>query len=182
MQELTRTMTIEEFQSLPETTQHIELIKGELVVSPAPRYVHQKRVFSVAKVIDTEGKGGVTVLSPMDVYIGDDTVVQPDIFWVARDSDRCILKDDGYWHGAPDLIIEILSPSTAKYDRSTKYELYEKYGVDEYWVVEPLGNFLEVYALVDGKFARVGVFGLGESFVSRVLGNRTIDVDALFAA
>ncbi len=66
-------------------------------------------------------------------------------------------------------------------DRSTKYELYEQYGVREYWLTDPDADYIEVNTLMAGKFARVGVFGPGAAFVSQVLGNRTIDVETLFA-
>ena len=71
---------------------------------------------------------------------------------------------DGYWHGAPDLIIEILSPGTTRQDRDTKYRLYEANGVREYWIVEAEELYIEVYHLHEGKYKRQGIFGLGETF------------------
>ncbi len=170
-------MRLEEFKVLPESHQRIELIDGELIMSPTLKYSHQRLVFTIAKYINRVASQGETVVSPMDVYIGGEDSLQPDVFWVAPDS-KCKLGDDDVWHGAPDLVVEILSPSTAKHDKIVKFDLYEKHGVREYWIVDPKNLFLEVYALEEGKFSRRGVFGLGETFPSGTL-NVDVDVNAL---
>ena len=77
--------------------------------------------------------------------------VQPDVLWNSPAS-RCVLVDDAYFRGAPDLVVEVLSPSTALRDKQTKFRLYEKYGVREYWIVEPTAQYVEVWALVEAKF------------------------------
>ena len=69
----------------------------------------------------------------MDVYLNDSNVVQPDVLWVATDSEACVLVDNKYWKGAPDVIVEVLSFSTANRDYRVKYDLYEKHGVRAYW-------------------------------------------------
>ena len=81
---------------------------------------------------------------------------------------------------APDLIIEVLSPATASDDRGLKYDLYEKNGVREYWLVDPDAHYVEVYVNRNGHFNRQGVFVEGKSFTSEVLGGRAIEVDRLF--
>ena len=92
---------------------------------------------------------------------------QPDVMWVAAGS-RCVI-DKKRLIGPPDLIIEILSPSTEANDRSDKYTLYERHSVREYWIVNPEHRFIEVYTHDGSGFARRGVFiaGQNETFESR---------------
>lgn len=181
MVEITRTRTtLDEFKSLPESLDHIELIAGELVMSPTPKYKHQNIVLNGA----TELKGlpeGATVVSPMDVYLDDENVVQSDVFWVSDAESLCKLGEDGYWHGAPDLVIEILSPSTAKRDHGVKFELYQRFGTREYWLIDPEAEFVEVFRREGDTFVRYGVFGREENFALGVLPNVVIQVSALFA-
>jgi Uma2 family endonuclease len=169
-------MTVEEFKQLPESNLPTELIDGELIVSPAPLDPHQRASWSMVGYLASMKLPGIFRHAPTDVHIGDD-VVQPDIFWIRENSTNCI-QQDNRWYGAPDLIIEILSPSTAHRDRSKKYTIYEQHGVREYWLVDPEALFVEVYIRKDDQFARHGVFGVGETFVCAVLAV-TIDVSAL---
>ncbi|GAB4511930.1 MAG: Uma2 family endonuclease [Anaerolineae bacterium] len=174
------TITVEEYLALPESSDRSDLIEGEIIVSPAPSYMHQACVFNTAKLVDLIGTGtGITVISPMDVYILADSVVQPDVFWVRHDSESCVLRDN-YWYGAPDLVIEVLSPSTEMRDRGVKYDIYERSGVREYWLINVVSPFIEVYTLHEGKFQRLGVFTPGESFESLVLAGHKVETGALF--
>lgn len=178
MAEATRIrMTLAEFKAMPETSGFVELIDGELIVSPTPKNPHQSAVGSIYVYLWQLELGGELVISPMDVYFGEDAL-EPDVFWVAPDG-RCKLGEDGYWHGAPDLVVEVASPSTAYRDRGRKFEIYEEHGVREYWLVDTDARFIEVYALVEGRFERKGVFGKGTEFTSAVLG-RTVSVDTMF--
>src|SRR5262245_18528912 len=146
--EIARTkLTKADYQALPESNLPMERIHGELIVSPTPIHAHQKVVFKAAKVVEQLAPGGEVVIAPMDVYFGEDDNVQPDVFWVSGTESRCKLGEDGYWYGAPDLVIEVLSPSTEYRDRHDKYELYEQHGVQEYWPVNTVARFIEVYRL-----------------------------------
>jgi Uma2 family endonuclease len=181
MVEITRTrMTLDEFKSLPESLDHIELIAGELVMSPTPKYKHQNIVgngFVRLKQLPE----GTAVISPMDVYLDDENVVQPDVFWVSGAESLCKLGADGYWHDAPDLVIEILSPSTAKRDHGVKFELYQRFGTREYWLIDPEAEFIEVFRREGTAFVRFGVFGCEDSFTLDVLPNVLIQVSTLFS-
>jgi Uma2 family endonuclease len=172
-------MTAAEFQVLPESSEHIELIHGELVVSPTPRHRHQNVIGNLHLMLAGLIPSGKIVLSPMDVYLSDTDVVQPDVFWVSGPESRCKLGTDDYWHGAPDLIIEVLSPGTALRDKTVKFELYEKHDVCEYWLVDPDALYIEVWRLDESKFMRVGVFGPSDKFESTVLG-QTIETATVF--
>jgi Uma2 family endonuclease len=91
----------------------------------------------------------------------------------------CKLGDDGYGHGAPDLVIEVLSRGTEGKDRGKKFDLYQRYGVREYWLVNIESKLVEVFRLENQKFNRLGAFEPGDKFVSVVLGDLEIDVGAL---
>lgn len=171
-------MTVEEFKQLPETNQPTELIDGELIVMPAPKDDHQKLILPIGSYLKHIVPGGEIRVAPTDVWLDEDCV-QPDVFWVSGPESRCKLGEDGYWYGAPDLVVEVLSPSTAYRDRRTKFNLYQHHGVREYWLADPDGEYFEVYGLENGIFVRRGVFGKGDAFVSVVLSGATVSVSDL---
>lgn len=171
-------MTLAEFKALPETTTPTELIRGELIVSPSPRNKHQDSVFGTAKVIDQRKPDGRVVIAPMDVYLDGDNVLQPDVFWASADG-MCKLGEDDYWYGAPDLVVEVISPTSAARDRGDQFDIYEASGVREYWLIDPEGRYIEVYTRVDNRFTRQGLYMPGQTFTSNVLGGASIEVNAL---
>jgi Uma2 family endonuclease len=124
---------------------------------------------------------GEACLAPTGLHFDDGNSFEPDLFWVSQENTRCFLEDNGrYWHGAPDLVIEILWPSTEANDRGIKYEMYERFYVREYWLIDMRANFVEVYRHEEGKFQRQGVYKPNQLFVSAVLGGATIDSQAWF--
>jgi Uma2 family endonuclease len=180
-------MTAEEYFALPETNQRQELIDGQLItygddgMSPAPKDIHEEITMVLVALLLQFVPARELRTAPTDVHIDGINVVQPDLFWVNSKSGQCVRHEDGYLHGAPDLVVEILSPATAKQDKSTKYDLYEKHGVREYWIVDVDMQLVEVYTRQNEKFFRHGVFGTGDSFVSPVLDGKTIIPDAIFS-
>lgn len=174
-------MTREEFLTLPETNVPHELIDGELIVSPTPKHPHQQLLFKLAKYIEQLTLGGEVVISPIEVHFDDGNIVEPDIFWVSGPESKCKLGADGYWYGAPDLIVEVLSPSTEARDRKAKFELYEKLGVRQYWLAHPEAHFFEVFALAEGRFVRKELFEAGQTFASDVLGQQ-VDISAILGS
>lgn len=171
-------MTAAEFYELPESDQIVELIDGEVIVSPTPLPPHQDTLLELVFMLKTDYKTGKFYVSPLDVYLDDATVIQPAIFWVAPIS-RCVVTGKRV-SGAPDLVIELLSPSTAKRDKTVKFALYEQFGVREYWIVAHKEQFVEVYHLTAGKFVLQGVYVSGETFVSSVLGDKAVDLSTVF--
>ncbi|MEO8608253.1 MAG: Uma2 family endonuclease [Chloroflexota bacterium] len=164
-------MTSAEYWQLPETNRIEELIDGEVFLTPIPLDLHQKVLQDVFAFLHSVAKNGVIRIAPTGVHFEDGYDFEPDIFWIAPDNDHCILAPDGrYWHGAPDLIVEILSPTTAYRDRGIKFETYQKHGVREYWLVDPEAAFIEVYRLENEQFVRVGLFSAKQTFTSLVLG------------
>lgn len=132
-----RTM-MEVFKMLPEGTL-AELISGNLYMSPSPTRSHQlivQELFMAVSNFVKNGNLGEVYIAPFDVFFDEHSnAVQPDILFVTSER-LSIIKPDAV-HGTPDLIIEILSPGNAKHDRERKKALYEKFGVKEYWVIDP---------------------------------------------
>lgn len=141
-----------EFARLPsEGSGRNEVIAGELVVTPAPSLRHQRIVLDLATVLNAfvrEHRLGDVYPGPVDVLFAEGDYVEPDIVFVGA-AHREYLTDRGI-EGPPDLIVEILSPSTAARDRGTKLDRYRHFAVPEYWVVDPDARTVEVWRLADG--------------------------------
>ena len=176
-------VTFEEYDALPETNQIVELIDGEIIASPPLDIRHQKALRQIVKLPYCRLTGnGEFCIVPTGLHFDDGSSFEPDLFWVSADNDHCFLEDNGrYWHGAPDLVIEILSPTTASNDRGVKFEMYEQHGVREYWMVDPDANYVEIYRLEGDKFERQGLFKPNQPFTSTVLGGATIDSKSWFS-
>jgi len=146
MPDVVRHWTREEVLALPEDGTRYELVDGELLVSPSPRFPHQRAVreltFLVGPYVEAHGVGEV-IFSPSDLDLRSGHLVQPDLFVV----DRATLRGAGDWSdvGIPRLVIEVLSPSTARYDRITKRRLYQRVGVPVYWVVDLDARLVEMW-------------------------------------
>ncbi len=179
MTDIVRSMTAEDYFDLPETDGIDELIEGEYVVSPPPLGKHQLVAGNVYYFIRSEAPSGQAVFAPAAIRFEADHVLEPDVFWI-RSGGECQLQERGYWQGAPDLVVEVLSPSTAKRDRGIKFDVYERHGVREYWLVDPEAQFIEVYQRADEHFQRQGVYGVENAFASAVLGVE-VKVAAIFA-
>lgn len=137
-------LTYEEYKLLPED-KRAELIGGDLLVTPAPNVEHQriiKRIFVALNQWVEEHQLGEVFIAPTDVILSKYDVVQPDIFFVAKA--RIGIVRENFIEGPPDLIIEILSKRTEKRDKSIKSYLYSKYGVREYWIVDPVSQTITV--------------------------------------
>lgn len=176
-QTITR-MTSAEYFERPESNQFEELIDGELIVSPPPLLNHQRIVLRLATTLQTLIPNGEVFIAPVALRLDQWNVPEPDVVWVAEES-PCKLVREGL-EGPPDLIVEVLSPSTAKRDRGDKFDLYEKHGVREYWLADYEGQYVEVYTLSNGTFIRQGVYGAEDSFESAVLGGKLVELKAIF--
>lgn len=174
-------ITAEEYKQLPETMQPTELIDGEIIVSPAPLDYHQEILLNIAFVLRAVASpGGYIRVSPIDVQLDEHNVVQPDVMWVSGSESLCQRDAEGKrWYGGPDLVCEILSPGTAKRDKQDKFTLYEKYGVREYWLLDPANQWVEVYTRQDDKLMLVDVYHQ-TTFTSTLL-QKPINTNDLFA-
>ncbi len=181
MAELTKiTMTAQEYFDLPETTTPMQLIEGELIVSPAPTPYHGSVIINLIRLIDQlTNRNGQLFTAVVDVKLDDENVFEPDVFWIAPEN-KAIIQEKSIM-GAPDLVVEVLSPSTARLDRSKKFTLYEQHGVREYWIVDLITRRIEVWTLTDSEYALHGSFAAGANFASPLLGKDGIDPAVVFA-
>lgn len=178
----TRITTTDYFKSA-DYEQHdlIQLIDGEVIFDMPPIPKHQRIVREILILLSliARQKGGEALSSPIEVYLDENNVYEPDVLYLTENS-QCIVGEKRL-RGAPELIVEVLSPSTAKYDRQQKYHAYEKHSVAEYWIVDPVHETIEVWTLnQDGKFERRGAYADDDSFKSVTL-NENIDVKVIFA-
>lgn len=177
----TTPITAEEFSKLPETNQYVELINGEIITEMPPIDEHQAVIVNLLVLLSRLIPDGLLRIAPLSVYLDEHNAPEPDLFWVSASNIRCKLGKDHQWHGAPDFIVEVLSPSTSLRDRRDKFLLYQKHGVREYWLVEPLAHTVEVWTMDKGQFVRQGLYGRAESFASAVIGGQIIDLETLFS-
>jgi Uma2 family endonuclease len=140
-----KSWTVEDYLLLGELSTPCELINGELVMSPSPSPYHQTISSNLNDVLKTEAKkiGGLVFFSPIDLYIDQKNVFQPDLVYVAPEN-KHIITGRGI-EGVPDLIVEIISPSNIFTDRNRKKKIYLQIGVKEYWIVDPAHKTLEIY-------------------------------------
>lgn len=141
----TKEWTVEDFLQLEESNLPCELINGELFMSPAPNLTHQVVSGNLYDIFKAYAKkmNGFAGYSPLDVYLDNKNVFQPDLLYVKEDN-LSILNEKGL-KGAPDLAVEIISPSNSFKDRNQKRRLYQKFGVKEYWIIDPGNRTLEIY-------------------------------------
>ncbi len=144
-----RRWTYEEFAALPDDGNRYEVIAGDLYMTPAPRMPHQEIVSELLARLRTfasEHRLGKVYAGPVDVLFAEGDYLEPDLVFVREDRRRDIVKDRGI-EGAPDLVVEVLSASTASRDRGLKRQRYAWFGVPEYWVVDADAKQIEVYRL-----------------------------------
>ncbi len=172
-------MTADEFFQLPETNELVELIDGELFVNAAPLIQHQRLSRRLCRLVEDLAPDGEVFAAPTAVFFDQQNIPEPDVLWVSKTGAAVI--SEHYIEGPPALIIEIFSPGTAKRDKREKYDLYQKHGVPEYWMVDPVGQYVEVCVCEDGIFKQHGVYGPEDTFASPVLGGKTVDLKTIFS-
>jgi Uma2 family endonuclease len=172
--------TYEDYRLLPEDRRY-EVLEGELFLTPAPTPRHQDVVLELASVLRefVQGSGrGRVVLSPCDVVFSKHDILQPDIFFVAAGREN--LTGEKYVDGAPDLVIEVLSPSTELRDREAKAKLYAAFGVREMWLVDPEAKAIEVLVNSAEGFRRESLCVGTETLRSVVLAGLELPVAKVF--
>jgi Uma2 family endonuclease len=177
-------LTYEDLQAFPDDGKRHEIIDGEHFVTPSPETGHQaiavNLVVLLKNFLDAHALGEVFV-APLDVVFSDTDVVEPDLLFVAAEhADRITRKNI---RGAPDLVIEILSPSTRKTDEVIKRKLFERFGVAEYWVVDPELETVKVYRRAEKGFARVAELSkeAGEMLTTPLLPGFAAPLEKIFA-
>lgn len=148
-QKAERRKTVVDFMALGEGPPFAELINGTIVMAPSPFHSHQRVILEIAflirKYLDHRPDTGKIYLAPFNVHLGESDVLCPDLSFFS--TERCGLLSDRGAEGAPDLVIEVLSPSTARRDRKEKREIYAVHGVKELWLVSTELETIEVFDL-----------------------------------
>ena len=156
-----------ELQQWPDDGRRYELYDGEVVVAPAPLPRHQRVAWNVGDVLKAyeRATGGLVFAVPIDIVFSEFDVLQPDVVFFRKER-RHLLSMMEATRAAPDLAVEVLSRSTEARDRGRKMDVLARFGVAEYWIVDPVADALEVYANTGGRFELAGAY------------DRTQDVDS----
>jgi Uma2 family endonuclease len=172
--------TYEDYSRLPDDGRRYEIIEGVLYVTAAPNFDTVGEIFAALRTYVREHQLGIVISAPFEVHLPDVArPVQPDVLFIA--SERAPRPGAADFTGAPDLIIEVLSQSTARTDRLVKFGAYERAGVREYWLADPRTRSVEVYFLSeDGTYEMAGHYTPGETVTSAVLSALALPVDDLF--
>ena len=175
-------LTYADFLKLPDDGKRYEIIDGELYVSPAPSTKHQRTTLRLSMAVDSHVRPrrlGEVFIAPYDVVLANDAIVEPDIVYVNRARRRIVT--DANVQGPPDLVVEVISPSSTKRDQETKRDLYAKYGVRFYWLAHPIEEWVRAYELgADGFYELVAEAHKDEPFSAPPFPDLTIQLSELW--
>ena len=174
--------TYEDYQSLPDDGTHYEIVNGVLYMAPSPTGEHQDAVGRIYHylLIHFEFAGlGKARFAPFDVRLSPKHVFQPDVLLVLNSHRDRIQRR--YILGAPDLVVEIASPSTANIDRREKLDAYARYGVPEYWLVDADARTVELLMLEDSKYRSLGLFEGEDTLPTKIVPMFPVQVQQFFA-
>jgi Uma2 family endonuclease len=174
-------LTYDDYILIPEDGRRHEIIDGVHYVTPAPGRTHQHLIgtlyWAIRSFLEDHPIGEV-YLSPFDVLLSAHDIVQPDVLFV-RNETLHILNDKNAV-GAPDLAIEVLSPSTRRRDRTLKRDLYQRSGVQEYWVVDPVRTEVAVHRRVGDRLAPPATLALSDHLTTTLLPGFELPLSRLF--
>jgi len=174
-------LTYADFEKIPSDGNRHEIIDGEWFMTPAPNLDHQGMVSELFLRLGNHIKKhrlGRVFVAPTDVLLSKNDIVEPDLVYVSRKNSSILKKKN--IQGAPDLVIEVSSPSTASLDRGDKLRLYARSGVREYWIVDLFARTVEIREF--GKTRRVRIYKEGQTFGSDLLPGLGISVSDLFTS
>ena len=163
MKTTTKPFTYDDYLALPDDGKRYEIIGGELSMTPAPSTRHQEiqtRLSALLFIHVDKHSLGTVYSSPIDLALSLIDVVQPDILFVAYDRSHIIAKRNVV--GIPNLIVEIVSLSSSKWDREEKVNLYQHYGLLEYWIVDPESQTVEVFLYSESRLQRAETLKIGD--------------------
>ncbi len=168
---------------MPEDGKRYQLIDGEIFMTPSPNTKHQRAVgnlyLALRELVDREGLGEVFI-APLDVVFGEHDAVQPDVLFVSRDRSGIITPL--FVYGAPDLVIEVLSPSNIRFDREKKRRVYATAGVKELWYIDPQTETAEILNLgSDGDYRLTRSVSAEEPILSETLPGFSLPLRRVFA-
>lgn len=169
--------TVEQWLTLPEEMR-CELVEGQVVVSPSPSLDHQRAVGNVYRALHDHAQhhGAEAFVAPLGVALSATTALEPDVLYVAEPS----IYGPRIIEGAPDIVVEVSSPSGRRYDRVIKRELYERFGVGEFWFVDLDERRIEVHSrAADGRYAPPVTARPGDTVRSEAVTDLQVPVDAV---
>ncbi len=173
-------LTYEDYRKTPEDERY-ELIDGELIMAAAPNTAHQttqtKLGWRMASTVETEGLGYV-FFTPCDVVLSEHTTLQPDLIFVSNENAGIIT--DANIQGAPDMVVEIISPSSTGRDWTTKRDLYARYGIKEYWLIDPINRTLWIMRLRDGYLELAGTYREGDTVTASTIKGFSVNLSDIF--
>ena len=178
--ETKRKFTYEDYAKTPEGERY-ELLDGELIMAAAPNMAHQRVGMQLGGefyIFIVDRNLGEVYVAPTDVYLTDTDVVQPDILFISKG--RSHIRTGKNIRGAPDLVVEILSPSTSANDWGCKKDLYARHGVKEFWLVDPYAKQVIVMLLKNGSYEIVGVYREDDTLRSPTLEGFELDLSRVF--
>lgn len=172
-----RRLTWEDIKDLPESgAKRTELVDGELIVSPAASSRHQRICtelgLEVGMFLRNHNLGDL-FSSPMHVVLDEHAHYEPDLCFVAKE--RLSIIGENYISGPPDLIVEVISESNRSHDTVVKFNDYQRYGVKEYWLVDPRENHIRVFTLQGSAYQVLGIYAAGDRVQSRAFPGLDLD-------
>ena len=170
----------EDLAQMPDDGKRYEVLEGDLAVSPSPNPQHQRIVLHCASFFQTlEQQGlGQVFTAPLDVVFDHHNVVEPDVLFVCQD--HLNIVTDANIQGPPDVVVEVLSPSTRDRDPGVKVHLYARFGVREYWIVDPDNQTLTMYHLTADGYLPWGPYTRYETVTSPLFPDHPLSVTDLF--
>ena len=174
--------TYETYAAIPEDGNRYEVVDGVLYTTPAPNFGHQGvagEIFAFLREYARQTGTGKAMIAPADVELAPGIVVQPDVFFVQAAARAGPLVTRLI--GPPDLVVEVASPSTATYDRSTKLNAYARAGVPEYWIVDPNAKTVELRVLEGEEYRSEGLFSGGAQLPSAIVPGLAATVEEFFS-
>lgn len=167
----------QEVYDMPERFEIIGGIRYDFLSSP--KYAHQKILTNLyLSFHDGCAKEGETLLAPLDVHFDEENIVQPDVIYISAENLGIIR--DGYVFGVPDLLVEILSESTGKRDKTIKKNLYERFGVPVYWLADPIYRTVDQFVLEEGGYRLAATLTEEDRLVSRTIPCLSVDLGGIF--
>ncbi len=188
--EAVKVLTYEAYLAMPETKQRYEILDGELIMSPSPLPIHQWIAANLFRLLDTyvrDRQLGVVLFAPLDVVIRQTPLQarQPDLLFLSAERSGILgaeqLRDLQLLTHAPDLAIEILSPTNTRRELDEKLRDYQSVGVRECWIVSPEAHTVEVVRLSANGVEPIDIFGHGMTVQSEVLAGCDLAVETIFA-
>jgi len=181
VQQAEKLYTVDDYLAMPDEYPRYELLEGELIEMVSPTSRHQRISRQLFTALNTHCAAhdlGEVFYAPLDVILSRTIVVQPDLLFISK-ARRAELIGERIT-GAPDLVIEILSPATSARDFNQKRKLYARHGVKEYWIVDPDDETIEVQRLQGNVFSTVALFEKGQTLTSPMFEGLNVDVGQVF--